>query len=130
MPPKKRRGPDNSEHHGRVTVRRESAPSLPSAADPSLTERRSPAARRTHVPAASSRYTPPIKSIRLRPDWHRNLGIGLLVLGIAIVVLNDAMLLGANATLLPGGHTELYLVLGLVVTLYSTRWFGWFDREQ
>lgn len=52
------------------------------------------------------------------------------MIGIAIIILNDIVLLGASATLLPGGHTELYLILGVVIAGYSTWWFGWFDRDK
>lgn len=82
------------------------------------------------TPAKSSRYTPPMRSIRWRSGWHKTVGATILILGVAVAVLNDVMLLGASTTLLPGGHSELYLVLGIVIAGYSTWWFGWFDRER
>ncbi len=129
MPSKRRPKPDDLEHHGRVTRHREDTP-FPRAAAPSPSS--APKRRTTEkaTPAASSRYTPPLKSVRFRPEWHKLIGAVILVIGIAIVILNDIVLLGASATLLPGGHTELYLVLGVVIAGYSTWWFGWFDREK
>jgi hypothetical protein len=68
--------------------------------------------------------------VRYRPEWHKIVGALILVLGLAVIVLNDVMLLGASRSLLPGGHNELYLILGVVIAGYSTWWFGWFDRER
>ena len=133
MPPKKRRSsPGDLEHHGRVTVPRGSRDPrvTPRAAEPSLAERAKRYERGSVTPAPSSRYTPPIRSVRFRAGWHKAVGAGLLVLGAAIAILNDVMLLGADTTLLPGGHSELYLILGVGVAGYSTWWFGWFDRER
>lgn len=79
---------------------------------------------------ASSRYTPPHKAIRLRPGWHKTVGFALVIVGFAIVILNILMGGGSDLTLLPGGHNELYLFLGLAMAAYSMWWFGWFDRPQ
>ncbi|MDE0804847.1 MAG: hypothetical protein OSA99_16185 [Acidimicrobiales bacterium] len=46
-----------------------------------------------------------------------------------IVILNDGMLLTEDMTLLPFGHSELYLILGVLVAGWSTRFLGLFDRE-
>ena len=46
-----------------------------------------------------------------------------------IIALNDGMLMGNNLTLLPFGHSELYLILGLVVGASSAWFLGVFDRE-
>lgn len=79
-------------------------------------------------PTASGRYTPPTPQYRLRPRWHRIAGWIGVVVGVAIVALNDAMLFGEDLTFLPGGHSELYLFLGLAV-VGSTAWFlGLYDR--
>ena len=129
MPPNKRTKPGDVEHHGRVTTSRDDIPFPRAAAPPtSNAPKRRTTARET--PAPSSRYTPPLKSVRFRPDWHKVVGFVFLVIGIAIAILNDIVLLGASATLLPGGHSELYLMLGVVIGGYSTWWFGWFDREK
>lgn len=110
VPPNKRRvGPGSPEHHGRVT---------------------SPRDRTTADVAPSSRYTPHRPSVRQRPDWHKGVGLALLIAGVAIAVLNDVMRLQPGTTLLPGGHTELYLLLGLAIGGSSMWWFGWFDRER
>lgn len=129
MAPNKRRAKTGDiEHRGRVTVTRD-ADAPPRAAAPTPSARTKRDERQPVTPAASSRYTPPIKSVRLRPDWHKTVGILILISGITIVILNEIMLLN-SVTLLPGGHSELYLVLGVVIAGYATRWFGWFDREQ
>jgi hypothetical protein len=47
-----------------------------------------------------------------------------------IAVLNDAMLFGRSLTLLPGGHMELYLVLGITVAAVGTWFLGVFDRTK
>lgn len=133
MPPQKRRTkPGDIEHHGRVTTTRDAHDPrvTPRAPDPSLVDRAKRYQSGPATPQQSSRYTPPTKSTRFRPDWHKTVGALILVLGAAIAVLNDVMLLGAPTTLLPGGHTELYLVLGVAIAAYSTWWFGWFDREH
>ena len=130
MPPNKRRTKAKDiEHRGRVTVSRDDPTAVPrvAASTPSARAKRHESGPVT--PAASSRYTPPIKSVRFRPGWHRTVGVLILILGLAVVILNDAML-GNSITLLPGGHSELYLMLGVVVAGYSTWWFGWFDREK
>lgn len=49
-------------------------------------------------------------------------------MGAVIAAVNDLMLMGDDLTLLPGGHSELYLLLGVVVAGLSTRWLGLFDR--
>ena len=129
MPPNKRRTqPSDVEHHGRVTKHRGDVPPNPATASPSKVTKRRSTGRAE--PAATSRYTPPKKSVRFRPDWHKRVGIGLLLLGIAVIVLNQLVLLGAATALLPGGHSEFYLLLGAGIAGYSTWWFGWFDREQ
>ncbi|WP_454850041.1 hypothetical protein [Promicromonospora soli] len=66
--------------------------------------------------------------LRFRPGWHRAVGWLLLALGIAIIALNDAMQLTSGVTLLPGGHSELYLLAGIAVASTSMWWFGWMDR--
>ncbi len=81
-------------------------------------------------PLVSSRRTPTRRAIRFRPDWDQALGIALLLVGAAVAALNDLILLDFPPTLLPGGHNELYLILGVVIAGYSTWWFGWFDREH
>lgn len=85
--------------------------------------------RGTQTPEASTRYSPPAKDYTVRPRWHRIAGwIGVGV-GALIAILNDAMLLGEDVVLLPFGHSELYLLLGVLVAGWSTRLLGLFDRE-
>lgn len=129
MPPNKLRAKASDvEHRGRVTGPRH-PDAVPRAPALTPSERAKRNERQPVTPAASSRYTPPIKSVRLRPDWHKTVGILILIAGIAIIVLNEIML-GNSITLLPGGYSVFYLVFGVVVVGYATRWFGWFDRDQ
>ena len=79
-------------------------------------------------PEASARYTPKKPTYRLRPRWHRLAGWVGVVLGIAVIIANDAMLIAQNLSLLPGGHTEVYLLVGLLVGGSSTWFLGLFDR--
>ncbi len=66
---------------------------------------------------------------RLRPHWHKVMGLVLLVVGILVIAVNDAPPLGGVPTsLLPGGHNEGYLFLGVALAATSLWWFGWFDR--
>ena len=88
-------------------------------------------ARASAVSSTSARVTPrkPVK--RFRPPWHLVVGVALLVAGVAVAAVNDAMLLGGVPTwLLPGGHNEAYLFLGLGLAAWSTWWFGWYDRAR
>ena len=81
------------------------------------------------APAASGRYTPPRPAHRLRPTWHRVVGWLGVALGLVIIVSNDAMLF-VQTTLLPWGHSDLYLMLGLAVAGSSTWFLGLFDRGE
>lgn len=129
MPPGKRKqGPHEIQHRGRVTVHRDTT--LPRAAEPPPIARRSLRPDPADVPIASSRYTPPIKHIRFRPTWHKVVGALSILLGVGIAATNDVMLLERSTTLLPGGHNELYLMLGVIVAGSSLWWFGWMDREH
>lgn len=83
---------------------------------------------RPTAPEASARYTPPTPQYRLRPRWHRVAGWLGVALGIVIAATNDLMLMGDDLTLLPGGHNELYLLLGIGVAGASTWFLGLFDR--
>ena len=77
----------------------------------------------------SSRYTPPAPKFRLRPRWHRVAGWLLVIVGITIIALNDIQLMGEDLVLLPLGHSELYLLLGVAVAASSTWFLGLFDHE-
>lgn len=77
---------------------------------------------------SSGRYTAPAPAYRLRPGWHRLAGWLGVVAGVAIAAVNDLMLMGEDMVLLPGGHTELYLLLGVAVAGSSTWFLGLFDR--
>lgn len=77
---------------------------------------------------SSGRYTPPTPTYRLRPGWHRLVGWLGIVAGVAVAALNDLMLMGEDVALLPGGHTELYLFLGIAIAGGATWFLGLFDR--
>lgn len=110
--PKKRRG-------GRVTPGKRAAST---AVEPSTPPRPAPGA-----PAPSGRYTPKTPDYRLRPRWHRLAGWLGVSVGVAIIVANDAMFI-IETHLLPFGHSELYLFLGVAVGGASTWFLGLFDR--
>lgn len=87
-------------------------------------------AARPEEPQPSHRYTPPNQSdLTVRPRWHRVVGWIGVVSGLLIVIVNDGMLMTDDVTLLPFGHSELYLLLGILVAGWSTRFLGLFDRE-
>ena len=99
------------QHLGRVTVR----------ADPDA-----PRPPGRSAPEASGRYTPRRPTFRIRPAGHRVAGWSMVAAGIAVAVLNDVAFFGPEP--LPGGHSELYLVLGVAIAAYGTWWLGLFDR--
>lgn len=81
-------------------------------------------------PEESTRYTPASASdVTVRPNWHRVVGWLGVAIGILIAILNDGMLIVEDVTLLPFGHSELYLLLGVLVAGWSTKFLGLFDRE-
>jgi hypothetical protein len=80
------------------------------------------------VAASSSRYTAPQPKYRIRPKWHRFAGWFGVLVGVAIAVANDGMLIAEDLRLLPFGHQELYLILALLVAGGSTWFLGVFDR--
>ena len=71
--------------------------------------------------------TPPVKSVRIRPRWHRVIGIFLLAGGLVVAILNELKL--GDKELLPGGHTEFYLLLSVAIAGCGTWWLGWFDED-
>lgn len=64
----------------------------------------------------------------MRPGWHRIMGWVGVVLGVAVVATNDLMLMTSHVAVLPGGHNELYLVLGIGIAGGATWFLGLFDR--
>lgn len=87
---------------------------------------RSPA--KAETPAASARYTPRVPVIRFRPTSHKVTGWVLVGLGILIAVLNDVARIGPRVV--PGGHSELYLLLAVAVAASGGWWLGIFDRPS
>ena len=114
---------------GRVTPSKKAREAL-GAATGSPVHPRSASPRGTaneRTPEPSARYTPPKANYRLRPGWHRIVGWLGVALGIVIAALNDGMFF-TEAHLLPFGHSELYLMLALLVAGSSTWFLGLFDR--
>lgn len=61
-----------------------------------------------------------------RPARHRWLGLAVIAAGVLIAVMNDAMLF-MDATVLPFGHQELWLFLGVAVAASGSWFLGLFD---
>ncbi len=78
------------------------------------------------VPSRTEGTKPRLRS-RLRPWWHRAIGAGQVIVGVASIIVNYVDY--GRTSLLPGGHQELYFVAGLLVAGSSIWWFGWFDRQ-
>ena len=111
--PTKRRTTGTGRHQGRVTV--------PGGRDRSEGHDRA-------TPNVSNRYTPRRPSIRLRPGSHKVLGWGLVLVGVVLALVNDYAWFGS--AVLPGGHSELYLLLAVAIAGYGTWWLGIFDRPS
>ena len=90
--------------------------------------RRRPEAPGPRVVPRSGRHTPATPSFRLRPSWHRIIGWVGVGSGVLVIGLNDLMLMGDGLRLLPFGHSELYLMLGVIVSGSSSWFLGLFDR--
>ncbi len=115
---------------GRHTPRKGAAPE-PSQPGPLTPPKMDSSPLLPAPPAGNSRDTPrrrPAQLTGFRPAWHRWVAVALLLLALLIIGVNDAMRF-TSIVLLPGGHSELYLLLGLVVGAFSGRFFGIFDRE-
>lgn len=78
--------------------------------------------------ALTPRYTPPLVLERRRQPWHRWLGWLQVAAGVALIILNYAQDFGPR--LLPGGHNELYFLLGVATAGGGTWWLGVFDRPE
>lgn len=122
MTPRKRRaGNEAAARRDRIAVGSESTV----APRTSLAVSSEPKRRNEHATAALPtpvRSTPPIRSTRFRPRWHKVVGTLILISAVAVVIVNELEL-----TLLPGAHTEAYLFLGAAVAGYGMWLLGWFD---
>ncbi len=122
--PKRRKGP-TPRNRSRAELDDGAASSSPRAAPNKRTRSTRPGP--ATAPPPNSRYTAPSKNRGpFRPTWHKVTGALLILLGLGIFVLNDAEWFGVH--LMPGGHNELYAVLGIALAASSMWWFGWFDR--
>ena len=84
--------------------------------------------RASPEPSPSPRYTPSRPAFRIRPSWHKVLGWTFVALGVVIAVVNDIQWASRRMMVLPGGHSELYLVLAFLVAATGAWWLGVFDR--
>lgn len=116
------------DHQGRVTVPKRRPDAVADTMRPG-TSPTVPARAERPVPAPTARTTPR-RLPPLRPGWHRWVGWPLIVFGVLVAVLNDAMLFRQGLTLLPGGHMELYLLLGLTLVGVGTWFLGVYDRTK
>lgn len=117
--PKRRKGPTprNRSRDGEARIGPRAAQDAPARS------KQAPA----DAAAPSARYIPPINNRGpFRPTWHKVTGALLILVGVSVFVLNDAEWFGIHV--MPGGHNELYVVLGIAVAAASTWWFGWFDH--
>lgn len=80
------------------------------------------------TPEPSARYTPARPAFRIRPAAHKVVGWALVALGVAIAVLNDVQWASSRLSVLPGGHSELYLMVAVAVAAFGAWWLGLFDR--
>lgn len=60
--------------------------------------------------------------------WHRPVGLGMLVTGILIAVVNDLAFF--DIEVMPGGHSELYLILGVLVAGTGAYFAGFFSPDS
>lgn len=66
------------------------------------------------------------KPRRRRPAWHKPVGLAVVGLAVIMIVVNDLVLVGLPSAL-PGGHSELYLMLGVGVAIFGAWLTGLFD---
>ena len=57
--------------------------------------------------------------------WHKIGGGVLVIFGVVLIFVNFAE--DENLGVLPGGHSPLYMVAGLIIAASSLWWFGAFD---
>lgn len=76
------------------------------------------------MPVAQPGKKPPRR--RRRPSWHKPLGLTVIALAVLVIFANDLALVGAQ-TPMPGGHSELYLFLGVFVGGLGSWLLGLFD---
>ena len=94
--------------------------------------------RRSHAPRVKAttvfpepeprRFTPPAAGPRVRPVGHKVVGSVFVLLGVVLIALNFAE--DENVGILPGGHSPLYMLVGLMIASSSLWWFGAFDRPM
>lgn len=81
-------------------------------------------------PEPSARYTPAQPEFRIRPVGHKAVGGVLVGVGAVVALLNDIQWVSARVQILPGGHSELYLMLAIAVAGFGAWWLGLFDRPS
>ena len=85
--------------------------------------------RRTRVGSAArvepTRSAAPPKH-KIRPGWHKPLGWTVVALGVFVIIGNDVAYVAKS--IFPGGHSEVYLLLGLIIAGLGSVFLGLFDR--
>ncbi len=61
-----------------------------------------------------------------RPRWNKPAGWALIAAGVLIAIVNDVAYFSTG--ILPGGHNELYLILGLLIGVFGAYLLGVFAR--
>lgn len=88
--------------------------------------------RRSVVPqqgfGASGRHTPAVPSVRVRPAWHRPLGVVMLGVGLVVFTLHHAARIGMDT--IPGVHNMLWFIGSLGVLGLGGWYTGIFDRTR
>lgn len=73
-----------------------------------------------------------LSKYRFRSAREKVLGACLIVFGVAVVIVNYASEpngSGEGLHVLPGGHSPLYVPLGIAIAVWGVWWTGLFDRQ-
>ena len=75
---------------------------------------------------ATNRYTPPVRRpIRIRPEWHKPVGVAAVVGGLALFIACNLNVLGIHRY---GGH--IWYIVGLGIAVSSLWWWGALDPPE
>jgi hypothetical protein len=64
---------------------------------------------------------------KTRPEWQRPVGIVAVSVGIGVMAVNLLDRVGVDFAVLPGGHSPLYLLGGLILSGVGVWWLGLLD---
>lgn len=105
-------------------------PKSKSRVDKKSPRRRGPTpARRDVRPRSNPRQGPQVAAAPKkpsRPPRNKPAGWALVAAGLGLAIVNDAEYLDIG--ILPGGHNELYLILGLLICALGAYLLGAFAR--